>query len=443
MNGTEQQQRSARTATNDDDRWPRTADPPQSRPGPIIVAVGASADPALLAAARMLAPMSAGGVLVASAVEALPTFSTGFEPTILPPTFDSDRADDRVAAVKARVQEVAGTDSGWNSAVSYGEPSYVISDLARARLAPLIVMGIGRHRPLERLLGGETTLRTIRRATCPVLAVGPHFDTPLRRVVVATDFSASSMKAAESVLPFVAADATLHLVHAWDPNAPADARLSLVDRAYLLGLPDKFRRLRAMLSLPKGVTVQEVVREGKPGERVLDYASTISADLIVAGRHGMNVLTRLLVGSVSTTILRAATCSVLIAPEPTVADRDRFGRIFEGSRESSSPEEWAVQLDAFARRNQGRRTTVEVDDYVLGGHVMETGYALQGAAYDPHDHRIELMFGDPGMRSRHVTRAIANAESIVITSDHHGRDTGLRVVHSPGQTVLTFPAVAD
>ena len=62
-------------------------------------------------------------------------------------------------------------------------------------------MGIGRHRPLERLLGSETTLRAIRRASCPVLAVGPQFAAQLRNVVVAIDFSPASAKAVESVIP--------------------------------------------------------------------------------------------------------------------------------------------------------------------------------------------------------------------------------------------------
>ena len=98
-------------------------------------------------------------------------------------------------------------------------------------------------------------------------------------------------------------------MHVWQPTESTDARLGVLDQAYALSLPDKFRRLREMVLIPPGVTVKEELREGKPSERVLDYASAHSADLIVAGRRGMNLLARLMVGSVSTALLRAATCS--------------------------------------------------------------------------------------------------------------------------------------
>ena len=44
---------------------------------------------------------------------------------------------------------------------------------------------------------------------------------------------------------------------------------------------------------------------------------------------------------------------------------------------------------------------------------------------------------------RHVTRSIGNVESVVIATDAHGKDMGLRIGHAPGQTILTFSQAVD
>ena len=47
---------------------------------------------------------------------------------------------------------------------------------------------------------------------------------------------------------------------------------------------DAVQRLTDVLELPAGVEVKTVAREGKPAERVLDYAKAHHADLLAAGR---------------------------------------------------------------------------------------------------------------------------------------------------------------
>jgi nucleotide-binding universal stress UspA family protein len=313
-----------------------------------------------------------------------------------------------------------------------------VADVARAERAPLIVMGLGRRRPIDRLLGGETTLRTVQRASCPVLAVGPELGPPFRAVVIATDFSAESAFAAECAVPLLALDAEIHLVHVWQRTAFQDTPLRAADERYVRALPARFHRLRELLALPETVTMHEEVREGHAAERLLDYATARGADLIVAGRQGLNMFSRFLVGSVSGSLLRGAQCSVLIAPEPTFVDLDRLHRRLDGASESHRPAEWMVQLDEFSRRNVGRRTMVEVIDATIGAQVLESGFALQGATYDPSDRRVELMLGNGEPSMHHVTRAIGNVESVTIATDAHGCDLGMSIAHGTGQTVLTF-----
>jgi hypothetical protein len=100
--------------------------------------------------------------------------------------------------------------------------------------------------------------------------------------------------------------------------------------------------------------------------------------------------------------------------------------------------DWMAQLDAFTRRNMGRRGTLEVDDPEVGAQAQEFDYPLRGATYDPHDQRVNLMFGEVGSRVPHLTRGIAGASSVDILQDERGRDLAIRIEHGVGQTLLTF-----
>ena len=406
--------------------------------GPIIVALGGSSVAGVLRAARYFASGTATGMLAVSILEPLPQYLSGEQAVVLSPDVNAQHAESRLAALNAQVLEVADPATPCHTEVIVGEPSRAIADVASARHSPLIVMGIGRHRPLDRMLGLETAVRTIRRAACPVLAVSADIHVPFRNVVVATDFSPASIKGVEAIVPLLTTGSVVHLVHVWEPSAVHDARLRTLDEAYAAALTDKFRRLLEILALPSGIAVKEEVLEGRASERLLDYANAHNADVVVAGRQGLNLLTRLVVGSVTEALLRGSKRSVLIAPAPTFAELDHFRRLITGTSASGTPEEWAVQLDAFTRRNRGRRAVVEVDDLALGAQVLEAGYPFQGVTFDPHDERVELMLGDGRGSSPHVTRGIGDVQSVAIATDGRGRDTALLISHPPGQTLLTF-----
>jgi nucleotide-binding universal stress UspA family protein len=408
------------------------------RRGPIIVALGGSDVSGVLRAARYFASGTATGLLAVSILEPLPQYLSGEQEVALSPDVDAKHAESRLAALNVQVLEVVDPATPCHTEVLLGEPSRAIADVATARHSPLIVMGIGRHRPLDRMLGLETAVRTIRRATCPVLAVTAEIHVPFRDVVLATDFSPASIKGAEAIVPLLTTGSVVHLVHVWEPRAVHDARLRTLDESYAASLTEKFRRLLEILALPSGIAVKEEVLEGTASERLLDYANARSADVVVAGRQGLNLVSRLLVGSVTDALLRASKCSVLIAPAPTFAELDHFRRMITGTSASGVPEEWAIQLDAFTRRNRGRRTVVEVDDLAWGAQVLESGYPFQGVTFDPHDQRVELMLGDGKGASPHVTRGIGNVQEVSIVTDGRGRDTGLLISHAPGQTILTF-----
>ena len=405
--------------------------------GPILVAVGEHG-PHVIRAAATLAPALGDHVHVYSAVELLPIEILSNEPPLISPSFQEELRASRQQRVRACVEEVVEHGRGWEIDVEHGDPASSITRRARELDAPLIVMGIGRHHPIDRIVGAELTLRVIRNASCPVLAVVGELSQRPVEVVVATDFSPPCAQALEAVFPLLGDRATLHLVHVWEPSGSTEAMMVDIEAKYERGLPTRFARFVSALHVPPGVEVRTEIREGKVVPQILAYAEAHHADLLLAGRHGLNPFARLFVGSVTTALVRGATCSVLVTPEPTGVELDRLQRALTGTASRQTPEEWARVLAGFVKRNAGRRTKLEVDDPASGIQTQETGFALMGATYDRRDGSIELMLGVPRAAAPHLTRRITGVDFLSLLADATGADLGLSIKHGEGQTVLTL-----
>ncbi len=414
------------------------ADFAPTRKGPLLVAVDGDANAVVLHAAAIIAHRDRRDVVALQVLEGIPTSGTGLEFAMPPMRLGSDAYDDAVASMARHVAHASDGTSGWSSRVTYGDPARTITDTALEEHASLIVMGIGRHAPIHRLTGAETTLRAVRRAHCPVLCVSPEFAGLPHTVVVATDFSPACARAAQLVLPLLADGARLHFVHVWTPLNLGTAQTRELDAAYRDALDERFARLVRVVDPPAHLQVSHEVQEGALADTLLGVAEAIGADLIVAGREGLNAFERLMVGSVSASLLRGATCSVFVARAPLFADVDNLQRLLTGRSEGTSGEQWSAQLDAFSRRNVQRRTTLQSSYPKLGAETLETGFALIGAMYDPGDERVELMFGDPGGASAHFTRSIAQVRTITILTGGDGTDTGLQIDHRDGLTLVTL-----
>lgn len=294
-----------------------TLAPSATLSGPIVAAVGGIDPDSVIRAARRLQPHAAGGILLVAVAEPAPALVGGTEPIYVPADLLEVERQELDAELRERLKKFDGCVGAWEPHIVYGMPAPALTDFAYAARASLLVMGIGRHRALDRVIGKETTLHAIELARCPVLAVHPDLDSPFRDVVVATDFSAASARAARAVLPLLAANATVHLVHVWQPSTTTDERAEVSDARYRQALPAHLHHFAAAFEPRPDVEVKPIVREGNTAECVTDYARAHHADLIVAGRRGLNLLHRIFVGSQTTAMLRRAPCSLLVVPERT------------------------------------------------------------------------------------------------------------------------------
>jgi nucleotide-binding universal stress UspA family protein len=353
---------------------------------------------------------------------------------------------------------VLGSRAGWHLDVRYGPVGRVIAEAAREWGASLIVVGSGSHRAVNRLLGEEVSLQVIRHASCPVLAVAPTRDVPLRRAVVGIDFSAASFRAALTALALLDLDdgdpaldvhgvAMLSLVHVRSPFEHEYPILGSFAAAYDADIAARFTRLREYLRPYAGgrVTIETRSRIGSVPAFLGEVAEAIDAQLVAVGTHGPGWVERLFVGSVATSVLRQTARTMLVAPTPPAAERTRLELGVLGQAVFDRPDDWAGALDEFTRRNVGRTARLEVSDPVLGGMVVEaTAYRLVGVTFDRHDGALEVMLAgekDGG----HLTHRVRHVRSLELVGrdarearDGDQGDRALVVEDARGHTVLTF-----
>jgi nucleotide-binding universal stress UspA family protein len=226
---------------------------------------------------------------------------------------DELRIQLRSASIRNLMSE-AGAAKGWTHEVVMGRPARMVTRIAEERGADMIVVGRREHGLLDRISGGETTLQIMRLSAVPVLAVSAAVG-HLTRVVVATDFSHASARAARAALALLGRSGTLHLVHVEPPVEMLPGGFALAgDGRYPGDVVQWFRRLVDSLTVPPGVLVETTVLNGKPVATLLEFAERIGADLIAAGSHSHSVMERILLGSVSTGLVRNAKSPVLVAP---------------------------------------------------------------------------------------------------------------------------------
>ncbi len=406
-----------------------------AKSSPVIVATDGreQSDTALVAGGLLAAPND--GLRVITVVKPMPIVSPEAQLPVSPDVEASRRAEAK-RTVKEQLARVWQAPLAAEIEIYDGDPATMIANVAHECGASIIVSGLGRHRVMDRLFGDETALRLIRVAAVPVLAVGAEFTAAPRRIVVAIDFSETSLRAARLALELAAPAATIYLTHV----APRDATLydwNGWGSNYKQDAGEALQRMREQLRVPKDMTVQRVLLQGDPATELLAFAASVNADLVATGSHGHGFVARMLIGSVTTRILRCSTCSVLTVPHAAAMTRVRTTVEPPVIRTLDRPE-WTMQLDDFTRRNVGRRGVLEVDDPELGAQAQEHDYPFLGATYDRHDGRVELMLGELGDVQCHLTRSIGSVSGIDVLTNERGRDLALRIGHGTGQTLLTF-----
>jgi nucleotide-binding universal stress UspA family protein len=219
----------------------------------------------------------------------------------------------RRRVVHEQLQRVLRRDVTADIHLRHGDPADVVCRVAEETNASLIVTGLGRRSLADRLLADETTLRIIRNATMPVLAVPPEFTGAPHTAIVGVDFSGPSVRAAEIVMRMMQDIATIYLMTV----APRADLVSLTTggrAAYEAHAMPKLKQLVDELQSPERVHLQPVIKQGDPATELLKYAGATQSEVIAIGTRGLGLVARFLLGSVATKVVRASTVAVLTVP---------------------------------------------------------------------------------------------------------------------------------
>jgi nucleotide-binding universal stress UspA family protein len=152
----------------------------------------------------------------------------------------------------------------------------------------------------------------------------------LERILLPTDFSETSAHALEQAGTLAGwYGSTVVALHVHSPLLQSAATLGST-APYGLGVPayDEAAELQRLDGQTRsflepisraGVPVEVVVDVGRPAHQILERATTLPADLIVIGTHGLSGFQHLVLGSVAEKVLRRAPCPVLTVPPKTHA----------------------------------------------------------------------------------------------------------------------------
>jgi nucleotide-binding universal stress UspA family protein len=209
-------------------------------------------------------------------------------------------AEDHLAKVRYQIL----VRSGW--------PGGVIESVARELDIDLIVIAtegwIGTTHPL-----GNVAEYVIRASKCPVLSFG--FRTAIgavKKILCPIDFNPNSIAALNFAhrlaQEYGATISLLHVVAA--PIGPPEVSSETAPSEWEQDAWGQLQKVAAE-NLASATTWEIMVRRGDPVPAILEVREKVRADLIVMATHGRTGLTYLLLGSVTTRIVRESPVPVL------------------------------------------------------------------------------------------------------------------------------------
>lgn len=247
-----------------------------------------------------------------------------FDEAVLPTAWSELRAQTALGLEEARGRLA----KRWPAAAGhllYGDPREALAEAAGRGRVDLVVVGARGLGAVASFLVGSVSLGVARHAPCAVL-VCKGAPRPVRTVTIALDGSPDSAAA----LAFVAAlplpsTLTVRLVGVVQPlglypsSAAVSQSLITALEQYEAGarqaLEPVLREATEVLR-PRVKTVVSTTPVGFPADVIVREARTHDADLIVVGARGLGPLKRMLLGSVSESVLGHADCPVLITRQP-------------------------------------------------------------------------------------------------------------------------------
>lgn len=138
-------------------------------------------------------------------------------------------------------------------------------------------------------------------------------------VVVAMDFSAVSEKQLKAIARLAHEDRHIYLLHVAEPEPDFvgfEAGPDVVRDQMAEQFHREHEQIQAMAQRlrDEGRKATALLVQGPTVETILGQAARLDADLIVVGSHGHGAVFDMLVGSISSEVIRRSTVPVLVVP---------------------------------------------------------------------------------------------------------------------------------
>jgi nucleotide-binding universal stress UspA family protein len=288
-----------------------------SQVGPVLLAIRSFTGlHAPLAVARWLAAREERELRVVSVLEHDDTATAIDDVLSLAERDDVEEQDTRAAQITRALTPCDGHAEPPLVEIVHGPSANGVVDVAQRCNARVIVIGTGKHHPTGRYIYGQRALEIVGIADRPVLVVPREATAASVSVaLVAVDFSPASVQAARAVLPMLSQGGHLVLVHVPTADAGREEPTGRGNEAIRQRCAELFAHFQRQLPSSPGVSVETKFFHGDPVQTLLEYATMRNAGLIACGRLGHSLAARIFVGSVSSALVRRATCPVLVAPE--------------------------------------------------------------------------------------------------------------------------------
>ncbi|HYX27052.1 MAG TPA: universal stress protein [Pyrinomonadaceae bacterium] len=214
-----------------------------------------------------------------------------------------------------------------------GEPATEIAKAVRDYDIDLVTVVTHGRRGLARALFGSTAEEIIAEAPCPVLTIRPpqhdfvhhrgdRTEVRLNRVLLATNFRASSLSAMKTARDIAEAnDAELHAVHVIGDYFEQISLLFPEEGGLALSrMRKEVTERMESFARERGARVKVHAAEGRPYAEIVSLAAKIDADLIVIGTsiHASLFGGAPVLGSETERVVRNAPCPVLCVPSGKV-----------------------------------------------------------------------------------------------------------------------------
>jgi nucleotide-binding universal stress UspA family protein len=205
--------------------------------------------------------------------------------------------------------------------VERGSPSDALQALAEKGEADLIVLGSTHHAHIGSVAPGAVAEHLLHGAKCRLLiapkgyARADHSQDRLRVAAVGFDGMAESYAALDEAAKLAMKFGGSLRVIAVATTVPAMGAAAAAQVGAEAG-PDFQTQLNtAVAELPDQLRALPVFERGDPVRKLLE-AAEMGVDLLVLGSRGFGPVMRLLIGSVSSRVIREAPCPVLVVPRP-------------------------------------------------------------------------------------------------------------------------------